>query len=219
MTEKTSSAKGLFFSRNKGLLLSVFVLSLLPFIVGLFEGASPAEVWVNEGGISKFVQGLGIEIFILALYALSYDLIFGITGLLSFGHSMFFATGAYLAGILIKSFDMPLGFVILWVIFAAVVNALLFGLVLPRVKGITFALVTLGMASVFHIVIMSREMGVYTGADVGLQAVPMPDFINPANERLRFYFLAMLIMFLVYLIFQAFCFFADRACVCGDSGK
>jgi branched-chain amino acid transport system permease protein len=204
MTEKTSSSKLLFFRRNKGLLWSVLVLSLLPFVVGLFEGASPAQVWVNEGGTSKFVQGLGIEIFILALYALSYDLIFGITGLLSFGHSMFFATGAYLAGILIKSFDMPLGGVVLWVIFAAVVNALLFGLVLPRVKGITFALVTLGMASVFHIVIMSREMREYTGADVGLQAVPTPALINPATERLRFYFLAMTIMFLVYLFYKRF---------------
>lgn len=204
MTEKTSRPTMLFLSRNRGLLLSVLALTLLPFIVGLFEGASPAQVWVNEGGTSKFVQGLAIEIFILALYALSYDLIFGITGLLSFGHSMFFATGAYLTGILLKSFEMPLGLTLVWVFIAAIVNALLFGLVLPRVKGITFALVTLGMASVFHIIVMSSELGEYTGSDVGLQGVVTPDFINPAMERLRFYFLAMAIMFLVYLLYKRF---------------
>ncbi len=204
MTEKTSLPQKTLFSRYGGLLVVIVLLMLLPFVVGLMEGASPGEVLVNAGGTSKFVQGLAIEIFILAIYALSYDLIFGITGMLSFGHSMFFATGAYLSGILLKNFDLSLGLTIVWVLVAAVVNALLFGIVLPRVKGITFALVTLGMGSVFHIVIMSREVGDYTGADVGLQAVPVPDFINPANQRLVFYFVAMVVMFAVYLMYKRF---------------
>jgi len=204
MTKKTSHSMTLFFRRNRGLLLSVLTLAFLPFIVGLLVGGSPAKVWMNEVGTSKFIQGLAIEIFILALYALSYDLVFGITGLLSFGHSMFFATGAYLTGILLKSFEMSLALTLVWVFIAAIVNALLFGLVLPRVKGITFALVTLGMASVFHIVVMSSELAEYTGADVGLQGVVTPAFINPANERLRFYYIAMAIMFSAYLIFKRF---------------
>src|SRR5665648_439700 len=89
---------------NRGLLITLLVFILLPFIIGLLNGASPAKVWINGSGQSKFIQGLAIEIFILALYALSYDLIFGFTGLLSFGHSMFFAVGAYLTGILLKNF-------------------------------------------------------------------------------------------------------------------
>ena len=204
MTVKTTRPINSFLTSNRKLLVLIALLSVLPFVVGLFEGVSIGQVWANESGTSKFVQGLGIEIFILALYALSYDLIFGITGLLSFGHSMFFATGAYLTGILLKSFEMPLGLAVLWVLVASIVNAVLFGLVLPRVKGITFALVTLGMASVFHIVIMSRELGDYTGADVGLQGVASPDFINPATERLRFYFIAMALMVLFYLLYKRF---------------
>jgi len=204
MTERTFPQTNTFLKRNRGLLASVLVLTVLPFVVGFLEGVTPAQVWVNESGTSKFVQGLGIEIFILALYALSYDLVFGITGLLSFGHSMFFATGAYLTGILLKSFELPLGMAVLWVFLAAILNAVLFGIVLPRVKGITFALVTLGMASVFHIVIMSRELGEYTGADVGLQGVTSPAFINPATERLRFYFIAMALMFLFFLLYKRF---------------
>jgi branched-chain amino acid transport system permease protein len=192
------------FRRNLAFWITLIVMILLPFVIGALEGASPGQVWRNETGISKFIQGLGIEIFILALYALSYDLIFGITGLLSFGHAMFFATGAYMTGIMLKSFNLPLGITILVVIGASFVNALLFGVVLPRVKGITFALVTLGLASVFNIVVMSRELGDYTGADVGLQGVVTPEFISPANERLRFYFIALVILVLFYLLYRRF---------------
>lgn len=161
-------------------------------------------VFANESGISKFIQGLAIEIFILALYALSYDVIFGITGLLSFGHSMFFAVGAYLTEIALKSFQLSLPATLALLFIAVIVQAMLFGLVLPRVKGITFALVTLGMGSVFHIVVMSSEAGKYTGADVGLQGVIVPAFIGGTDERLRFYFIALTVLILVYLLYQRF---------------
>lgn len=204
MAKDTSQSKLNIFRKNQGLLITILALSILPFIVGLFEGASPAEVWLNQGGTAKFVEGLAIEIFILAIFALSYDLLFGITGFLSLGHSMFFATGAYLTGILLKNFGLPLSITVLWVLLAAILNAILFGLVLPRVKGITFALVTLGIASVFHILIMSRELGDFTGADVGLQGVPTPAFINPATERLRFYFVALALVIFFFLIYKRF---------------
>jgi branched-chain amino acid transport system permease protein len=193
-----------FWQRAGGSLFVLLLAVLLPFGVGLLEGVSPAAVWSNNAGISKFVQGLAIEIFILSLYALSFDLLFGITGLLSLGHSMFFAVGAYLTGALIKSFGFSLAETIAFVAVAALVQALLFGLVLPRVKGITFALVTLGIGSVFHIIIMSRELGDYTGADVGLQGLVKPDFINPATERLNLYYIALLLLVLVYYLYKRF---------------
>ncbi len=204
MTQTTNSRLPGFFTKNRTALLTLLALALLPFLVGLFDGASPAAVFANDSGQSKFIQGLAIEIFILALYALSFDVIFGITGMLSFGHSMFYAVGAYLTGIALKSFQLGLLPTFGLVLVAAVVQALLFGIVLPRVKGITFALVTLGMASVFHIVVMSSEAGPYTGADVGLQGVIVPAFISPANERLRFYFAALIILVLVYLLYKRF---------------
>lgn len=204
MATQSLSSTPAFLARHRGYLITLLLLILLPFIVGALEGASPLAVWKNQAGTSKFSQGLAIEIFILALYALSYDLIFGITGLLSFGHSMFFAVGAYLTGIAIKSFDLSLPATFGLVMVAAILQALLFGMVLPRVKGITFALVTLGIASVFHIVVMSSELGTYTGADVGLQGVIVPAFISPANERLRFYFVALTILVLVYLLYFRF---------------
>jgi branched-chain amino acid transport system permease protein len=193
-----------FLKANQTMLIALAVFITLPFLIGLVNGASPAQVWLNESGQSKFIQGLAIEVFILALFGLSYDLIFGFTGLLSFGHSMFFAVGAYLTGILLKSFGFSLGATFGMIILASVVQALLFGMVLPRVKGITFALVTLGMASVFHVLVISTEFGEYTGSDVGLQGVVVPDFISPASQRLRLYFIVLFILVLMFLLYRRF---------------
>ncbi len=189
---------------NLPLIAVLLVLGALPFLVAVLDGQPLGEVLRNASGNSKFIQGLLIEVFILAIYALSYDLVLGIVGLLSFGHAMFFGVGAYLTGIMLKSFGWPLLPTLGLVILAGIVQALLFGLVLPRVQGITFALVTLGIASVFHIVIMSSELGSLTGADVGLQGVTAPAFINPSTQRLRFYFIALVILFLVYLLYRRF---------------
>ena len=189
---------------NQGMFFALLIFLLLPFIIGLFDGASPAQVWLNESGQSKFIQGLVIEVFILAMYALSYDLIFGFTGLLSFGHSMFFAVGAYGTGILLKTFGFSLGTTFGILMVAGILQALLFGMVLPRVKGITFALVTLGMAAVFHVLVLSSELGKYTGSDVGLQGVITPEWISPATERLRLYFVTLTILILVFMLYKRF---------------
>ena len=192
------------FKSNRGMLITLLVFILLPFLVGLFDGASPAQILMDGSGQSKFIQGLGIEIFILALYALSYDLIFGFTGLLSFGHAMYFAVGAYLSGILIKNFDLSLGATVGLIFVAGILQAVLFGMVLPRVKGITFALVTLGMASVFHVLVLSSELVEYTGSDVGLQGVIVPDWISPATHRLTLYFVTLAVLVLIYMLYQRF---------------
>jgi branched-chain amino acid transport system permease protein len=163
-----------------------------------------SSLLANETGQAKFYQGLLIEIFILAVFALSYDLLFGITGLLSLGHAMFFGAGAYLTGIMIKSFDWGLLPTLGLIVIAGILMALLFSVVLPRVKGMTFALVTLGIAQVFHIVIQSRELVEYAGGEIGLQGLTPPDWINPIEERLRFYFIALAFLFAVYFLYQRF---------------
>ncbi len=194
----------MLFRRNLGLLVSFLLMAILPFAVALFAGKSFSSVLANEPGASVFIQGFVVEILIYGIYALSYDLIFGITGLLSFGHAMFFAVGAYVTGIALKSFDLSLGVTLLLVIAAGILQALLFSVVLPRVKGITFALVTLGLAEVFYIVIQTSELGKYTGADVGLQGVVSPPFLDPVSQHLRLYFIVLVITFLIYLVFRRF---------------
>ena len=192
-----------WLKRNNLLAIFTFMV-ILPFILALLDGQSPAAVFASETGSAKFLQGLMIEIFILAIYAISYDLILGITGLLSFGHAMFFAVGAYGSGIMIKSFGWGILPTVAGVLVAAIAQALLFGIVLPRVKGITFALVTLGFASVFLIVVQSGDMVAYTGADVGLQGVIFPEFLNTATHRYTVYLISLTAMVLTYLAYRRF---------------
>jgi branched-chain amino acid transport system permease protein len=189
---------------NAGLLAALVFLIVFPFLVALLGGEPMAGVLASEAGNSKFYQGLLIEVFILGMYALSYDLVLGVTGLLSFGHSLFFGVGAYLAGILIKSFGWSLWPTLGAVVVAGVAQALLFSLVLPRVKGITFALVTLGMSAVFHIVVQTHELAEWTGGDVGLQGLTPPDVLNPTTARLSFYFVALAAVLLTYLFYRRF---------------
>jgi branched-chain amino acid transport system permease protein len=198
---------------NAGALIVLVGLVGLPFVVAVLDGQPIAGVLANEAGNSKFIQGLMIEIFLLAVFAISYDLILGVTGLLSFGHAMFYAFGAYATGIALKTLGWPLLPTVGLMILLGILQALLFGIVLPRVRGITFALVTLGMASVFSIVIQTRELADYTGADVGLQGVPRPDFLNPATARLNFYYLALGFALLVYVVYRRFVD-SPTGCVC-----
>ena len=207
MTPSTTANKPLALAGIRGnaaLLIVLALLVLMPFVIGVLDGQSIAGVLTSKEGNSKFYQGLLIEIFILGIYAISYDLLFGVTGLLSFGHAMFFAVGAYMTGIALKTLHLSLLPTLGLVIVAGIAQALLFSIVLPRVKGITFALVTLGMASVFHIVIVSHELNPLTGGDVGLQNIPKPVFLNPSAERLTFYFVALFALFAFYLIFRRF---------------
>ncbi len=190
------------FRRSLRLIVLMVVMVALPFVVAILDGQSVESLLANETGNAKFIQGLMIEVFILAIYALSYDLVLGVTGLLSFGHAMFFATGAYFTGIAFKNFGWDIAPTLIGLLVVGVVQAFIFGIVLPRVKGITFALVTLGIASMFAIVVQTTELTEWTGADVGLQGVIVPDFINTSTERFRLYIISLFATFFIYLIYK-----------------
>jgi branched-chain amino acid transport system permease protein len=176
-----------------GLLVLAF-LAALPFLMALLTG-QPVDA-----GTPKFWQGLLIQVFIMAVYAMSYDLLFGYTGILSFGHAMFFGTGAYVAGILLKEAHWSLPAVILAVIGVAVLQSLLVGVVSLRLRGVYFAMATLAFAQMFYILVQATDLRDITGAEDGLHGIPVPDWLNPTDHRLVFYFVALAFCVVVYLI-------------------
>ncbi len=173
---------------------------------------------MNEGP-SKFWQGQLIAMMIMAVYAMSYDLLLGYTGVLSFGHAAFFGGGAYSMALFLSHIAPrftagyrvmlgPLNITELIMLLIGLVLALgvsvglglLFSVVSARVKGAYFAMITLAMAQALHILSKATDFVRWTGADEGLHGMPVPAWINPTQFRLRFYFLTLAFAALMYLL-------------------
>ncbi len=169
-------------------------LIIFPFVVSLFTGQPVGE------GVPKFWQGMLIQVFILAVFAMSYDILMGYTGILSFGHALFFGTGAYTIGILLKHAGWDLGSALLAVIVIAIIQSLIVGLLSLRVSGVYFAMVTLAFAQMFFLLAEATDFRQWTGAEDGLQSIPVPAWISPTTERLRFYYVTLAFAIIMYLL-------------------
>lgn len=109
------------------------------------------------------------EVAILALFALSLDLILGYAGIISLGHAAFFGTGAYAAGILCKMVTPdPLAGLAAAIIAAALLGFVTSFLVL-RGSDLTRLMVTLGVALVLHEI--ANALPQWTGGADGLQGM------------------------------------------------
>jgi len=107
------------------------------------------------------------EIIIFALYAVSYNLLLGYAGLLSFGHAMFFGTGAFTAAVaLLHIPGLSLWGAIGIAIAMTTVTGFAVGGLLLRHKGSYFALLTLAFNSLFYAV--ATKWHAVTGGDDGL---------------------------------------------------
>src|SRR5512142_1933498 len=103
MATKTTTMKyawlgqfGFFLRKEAGLLVALVLLILFPFLFGAFTGTDSIT------GPSRFWQGLLINFFIMAVYAMSYDLLMGYIGIFTFGQAAFFGGGAYGMGLFLK---------------------------------------------------------------------------------------------------------------------
>ncbi len=182
--------------RNSIFFIALGGLVAFPFVLSLLTGEP------IDAGTPKFWQGMLAQVFILAVFAMSYDLLMGYTGILSFGHAMFFGTGAYVAGILLKHAGWPLGQVVLAVMAVAFAQSLIIGVLSLRVRGVYFAMVTLAFAQMFFILAEATDFRQYTGAEDGLQSIPIPAWLSPTDQRLTFYFVTLAFMVAAYLILR-----------------
>jgi branched-chain amino acid transport system permease protein len=109
---------------------------------------------------ATFYTELVTKVMILAIFALSLDLLVGYTGLVSFGHAAFFGVGAYALGLLAPKYEAANLWLTLPVAVAvAGISALLVGAFVVRVKGIYFIMVTLAFAQMFYFVFHDTKFG------------------------------------------------------------
>lgn len=176
--------------------LVVVGLAVFPFALAALTG-EPVDA-----GSPKFWQFMLAQAFIWAVFAMSYDLLMGYTGILSFGHAMFFGTGAYFTGILLIHAAWPLWQVVIAVIAVCIVQSVIIGIVSLRVKGVYLTMVTLAFAQMFLILAEASDFREWTGAEDGLHNIPAPEWLDPTTHRLQFYYAALIFGVLVYILLR-----------------
>ena len=123
---------------------------------------------------------------VFAGVALTYDLLFGYTGLLSFGHALYFAIGVYVMAIALTQWELPLWQAFVLTAVVGIVVPLLLGAISLRVSGIAFAMVTLAFAQMLFFI--ANQWRSLTGGENGLQAIPRSFFGVELVETEPFYF-------------------------------
>jgi branched-chain amino acid transport system permease protein len=183
--------------KNRLTPLWVFGLAVLLALFGLPFVARPYQV------------SLLTEIIIFSLYAVSYNLLLGFGGLLSFGHGMFLGLAAFTTGAALQRLPgLPFfGAVFLGTLMATLVGLGL-GCLLLRHKGAYYALLTLAFNALFYAIAIKWHA--VTGGDDGLP-VKRPDihlgFVQlPMADVTVFYYVTLIVIGCAVL----FCWYFTR---------
>ncbi|WP_427901658.1 branched-chain amino acid ABC transporter permease [Marinobacter caseinilyticus] len=143
-----------------------------------------------------------MKILCFALFAVAFNLLLGYTGLLSFGHAAFLASGAYTTGYLLSNYS---GLTTEMGILAGTAVATLLGLgfavVAIRRQGIYFAMITLALAQLMFFFFVQSE---FTGGEDGLHGVPrgyLFGFID-LSDNMNMYYFVLAVFLASYLLVQ-----------------
>src|SRR5690348_1006513 len=114
------------------------------------------------------------RILVWGLFGIGFDILFGYTGLLSFGQSALYGTGGFVAAYLLTRAGFPhvITALLIGMVAAAAVGYLV-GLIALRRTGIYFAMITVAIAEVFYFVEFN-PLSEWTGGENGLPGVPTP---------------------------------------------
>ena len=138
---------------------------------------------------------------VFAGVALTYDLLFGYTGLLSFGHALYFALGVYLTTIALTKWEWSFAQTLLVVVGVGILVPLLLGAISLRVGGIAFAMVTLAFAQAGQVLVQKNPDGLTGGEEgLGLNFESIPDFFVGVLNTKYLYWLALGYVAFVFLI-------------------
>ena len=136
------------------------------------------------------------QMLIFGVMAMSLDILMGYTGVTSFGHAAYFSTGAYVVALLSTRYDVGFLGCVSAAILAAIIVALVFGLLLAHASGVYFLMISLALGMVIW-GLAYRWVSV-TGGDNGIAGVFRPELGLPVSldDPLVFYY-GVLIVFLI----------------------
>jgi branched-chain amino acid transport system permease protein len=136
---------------------------------------------------------------IFAVFSVSLNMLLSYTGLLSFGHAMFFGVGGYGAALALKHIH---GLSLLPAVLIGMLSATIFGLILcplvVRVSGTAFAMLHLAFGELMHV--LALKLRSITGGEDGIGGFPIPPFSIPGVVSIdmrppeNFYFFAIVVL-------------------------
>ncbi len=197
-------------------------------------GAHPLLAFAALFAVFPFLvpyKALATQVLIYGLFALGFNLLYGYTGLLSFGHAAYYGLGAYGTGIALAK----LGVGSIWGglaagLAAAGLGGAVIGFFCLRRRGIYFAMLTLAFAQLLYFI--GFHLAQWTGGDDGLRGIPalplaLPGLRLPLDSPLAFYYFAFAVVVLAVAalrrildspfgaVLQAIRENSDRAAACG----
>ncbi|QDO97586.1 branched-chain amino acid ABC transporter permease [Ferrovibrio terrae] len=183
MIATTSAASLIAFGKRHRAALAIAVLLVFPWLM-------PYEA-------------LAVNILVLGLYAVGFNLLFGYTGLLSFGHAAFLGSGAYGCGIALVHFGVPwFGSILIGVLLSAFFAAIM-GFLAIRTRGIYFAMVTLALSQcVYYLFYQAVNL---TGGENGLRGINLSEIgilgfsVNFLNPTTKYYVILAFVAFALWL--------------------
>ena len=167
-----------------GFFLMLAILVLLPF--------------VND---SRTLMILLTQIFIFGILAMSYDILLGYTGIVSFGHAMFFGIGAYTSAVMLKQMEPTLSTFLLSIVVGVLLAgfiSFLVGLLTLRLKSHFFAMLTLAFSGLFLVVAEKWRSVTYGNDGFTFRA---PEIFR---DRMTFYFFVLACLVVIFLALYRF---------------
>ena len=168
-------------------------VAIVMFVLFLLVPLLPGKFWIH----------ISTEILILGLFAMSFNLLYGYMGQISFGHAAFFGTGAYATAMVFTRLKTEGGEIamsdFLLSLLAgppvAAIAALIVGFFCVRLTGIYFAMLTLAFGELLYYIVFSWYS--FTKGDDGIQGLLPPPFFQDASN---FYYLTLSVVVAALLL-------------------
>jgi branched-chain amino acid transport system permease protein len=166
----------------------VIIIFLLPLFLQLTDQAD-------------YLRYVVTRVMILGIYALSFDLVNGITGILSFGQAALFGGGAYVTAILVtRSNVSEAAFLILAAIVAGAILAWAVGILSSRIGGLAVFLVTFAYVEVVRLFALSDPLSITNGENgiAGIARGHLFGLLNLKSE-IHFYYFTLMLLVITFL--------------------
>jgi branched-chain amino acid transport system permease protein len=174
-------------SSGKGWIAGIVVviaLVVLPLALSRFGKTGEYWIWVST------------EMIIMALFAMSLNLILGFGGMVSFGHAAFFGVGAYTVALLMKKAGFPFYLALTAAPFMAALAAVVVGWFCVRLLGLYFSILTLAFGQLLYMIVF--QWYTFTGGDDGIHGIPRPEALGPIN----YYWLCLILFLICFLLLR-----------------